>query len=94
MSRDPVQNFYHWLSTASPGAVCVYHRGLLMADRQWWFDSGNKSFGHWGRDEKVDNLAKAVWTAYRLGDVYLLQRKLGEGDYEYLAIRSRKEIVA
>ena len=64
-----------------------------MYDRKTWEDSGDKSRGFWVVAKKVDLMAKAVWVAYKLGDVFLVQRKLSDGYYEYIAIRTRQEIV-
>ena len=54
----------------------IYHRGLLMLDRQ--------------HDDKVNQKAHEVWKEHRAGRVILFQRRLGDGDYEYHSIRKKK----
>ena len=53
----------------------VYHRGLLMADRQY--------------DAAVDATADAAMQAYRAGLCWLFQRRDPAGRCDYLAIRRR-----
>ena len=50
----------------------VYHRGLLMADRQ--------------RDPVVEARAVRVWALTEEGKVVLLQRRISEGVCDYIAV--------
>lgn len=86
--RSPCENFYEWLRTAKPTDVCIYHTGLLMADRM----AGFKRKGPYATlDRQLEDLRIGVLTAWSLGDVLLTQRRLGEGQYEYLATRTQKD---
>ncbi len=85
-----VDNFYQWLKVAKAGDVCIYHTGLLMADRmkRQWSDNGTLQ-GH-KLDRTLEDLRKAVLTAAAHKDVLLTQRKISDGLYEYLATRTRR----
>ena len=78
--------FWEWLARARPGDRFVYHRGFLIHDRE--------------TDRDLKRLAKEVLEAgppvelepysrrRGLGLVHLVQRRLGPGDYEYIAVRA------
>lgn len=77
--RAPAQKtakaFQDWLVAAAPGARVQYHRGVLASDLA-------------RRDRaELRNLAEVVRLASALGDVMLIQRRYGEDDYGYLAVR-------
>lgn len=55
----------------------IYHRGLLMKDRQ--------------EDDKVNQRAHTEWKEHLAGRVHLFQRRVGDGDYEYHSIKRRKK---
>lgn len=66
-----------WIKGAPKGQVLIYHRGLLMADRQ------SASAPH-----NYNLIAKIIWQAYERGQVLLVQRKEGNAAYVYLAIHT------
>lgn len=66
-----------WIKSAPSGQVLIYHRGLLMVDRQ------SATAPH-----PYSIIAQVMWQAMLRGQVFLAQRKLREGSYEYLAIHS------
>jgi hypothetical protein len=61
---------------AASGAATIYHTGFLAIDRQEDCDAGRK----------LDKLATRLLAAAYRGEVLLIQRKLGEGRYEYLSV--------
>lgn len=63
------------ISHARKGDRVVYHTGLLMYDRL---------FGHPGAE--LDAIALAAWRMYEAGAVTLVQRKISDGNYEYMAV--------
>lgn len=54
----------------------MYHRGFLMLDRQ--VATSDPPYGA---------IAKAMWQVMERGNVCLVQRKVEEGCYEYIAIK-------
>lgn len=68
-----IEQLERWLKVSTPGDRCVYHTGLLMADRQV--------------DGVLDELAKRVWwEAVFTRRVELVQRRVG-GECEYVMIK-------
>lgn len=78
-----VPAWYAWLKGPSRNDF-VYHTGLLMADRVLSYKVAGL-FPVIAPVPHVDNIGKAAWAAYLDGRVFLLQRKLGFGKYEYIA---------
>lgn len=79
-----------WLSQAEPNDVLEYHRGFLVLD----IDPRISSFANDDRLELIQLASRARWVSdKRL--VHLVQRRLGENRFSYLAIaRSRPETPA
>jgi hypothetical protein len=71
--RNPV-DFETFLTLAKRGDRVIYHRGYLPFDMR-------------GGGEEVRKLAEVAKLASNRGHAALLQRRLGEADYEYLAVR-------
>lgn len=69
------RNLPVWIRDGHRGEALVYHRGLLMADRQM-FTIPNA----------IDKIARIMWNAYHNGYLVLVQRKSEDGAYEYIAI--------
>jgi len=61
------------INEAEPGHVFVYHIGFLPKDRE--------------RSNQIAALAGLVWRKQLERRVQLIQRRLGEESYEYLAVR-------
>lgn len=79
---EPLTRFGEWLFTAKPGDAFVYHIGYLPVDRHARFD--------WHPGKKVDVLAKIVYGHYMMGRCLLVQKRVDEGIFEYIAVK-RKE---
>lgn len=86
MERMTVQNrdeFHAALNfTLQRGDHIVYHTGLLMFDRLM-----PASMRQHPGVEKLNQLADAIWRAYKAGKVTLVQRKISERGCEYIAVK-------
>lgn len=80
-------DFCAWLSQAAPRDAFEYHCGFLVLD----VDPRITSLGNADRLELIQVAARALWASDR-GLVHLVQRRLGENRFSYLAIaRPRPE---
>jgi hypothetical protein len=77
----PLASFNRWLLRALPGQQLEYHRGLLVRDRS--------PASELAEDQRriVAKIADAALTAAEDGLVHLVQRRNGEFDFSYLAIK-------
>jgi len=91
-----ITHFDAWLEGAEQGESTVYHRGSLAYDRdEQMLDPAQEYRGDPPRPNTIPTpaakavyaLADAVWRAMERGAVHLVQRRHGENDYEYLAIK-------
>ena len=75
--------FEAWLKNAQPGSLIEYHRGHLCVDRAPKLSaSGNQT------QTELNRLANHAMRAAERDLVHLVQRRHGDGDYSYLAIKS------
>jgi hypothetical protein len=74
-------DFCAWLSQAAPGEAIEYHSGFLVLD----VDPRITSLGNADRLELIQVAARALWASDK-GLVHLVQRRLGENRFSYLAI--------
>lgn len=79
--------FDAWLQTARPGSLIEYHRGHLVIDRQPKLDAPDNE----ARAVLHDLATRALRAAER-GLVHLVQRRHGDDDYSYLAIKSQPSV--
>jgi len=63
-----------------PGEQFTYHIGMLLADRE--FPAADY--------QRVNDVGRAAYEAYERGQVLLVQHRLGENCYQYLAIGAKK----
>ena len=70
-----------WLSQAAPQDALEYHRGFLVLDTDLRISGFSKS----DRLELVQ-VARRAWWAAEKNLVHLVQRRLGEDRFSYLAI--------
>ncbi len=77
-------DFTTWLATSRARDRFVYHEGVLAADRHTWTD--DKDVLH-KAIPGVNELALAVAKAADQGLVALVQRRIGKGEWQYVAIR-------
>lgn len=79
-----LEAFRSWLGQAQPGDRLEYHQGFLTIDR-----SPASCFADHER-QVLTKLASAVLKAADASQVHLLQRRHGDGEYSYIAVRARK----
>lgn len=70
--------FRYWLDFAEPGERYVYHYGYLARDRDWANSDGRTA---------IRQLANLAMGAAQTGLVHLVQRRLDDNYYEYIAER-------
>jgi hypothetical protein len=69
-----VTDLESWRSGAAPGDHAEYHRGSLVADRL--------------KDPACDKIAADAWRLAERGRVCLVQKKIRDGVYSYIAVAS------
>ena len=77
-----VTEFQEWLGAAQPGQRIAYAKGALAASIHTAFQAEHPDA------QKLRGLQEATWRAGAKGHVYLVQRRLKPGAFEYLAERS------
>jgi hypothetical protein len=80
------EDFNTWLSTAAIGDKLVYYSGFLGRDRADEINTHTKQLTR-PAVAGLHDLAKAVLSAAAARKVMLVQRRLGNEQYEYQAIR-------
>ncbi|HET6377638.1 MAG TPA: hypothetical protein VFG05_04945 [Methylocella sp.] len=81
--------FAAWIAQAEAGEVLEYHQGFLVLDA----DKASTRLNEPDRTRLL-KLARCAWRAAEQRLVHLVQRRLGEGDFSYLAIaRARPKSV-
>lgn len=84
---DPIKAFRKWL--ASPTTLYyTYHKGFLLMDRGRSLSLDGFQF--YIENTAVDSLANVVWLASQEGSVFLMQKRIGPGSYEYRAYQRRR----
>ena len=84
LPRREVDAFRAWLQRAEPGACLEYHRGLLSLDR-----SPDSNLPE-ARRRALSRVADLALNAAERGRVHLVQRRNGELDFSYLAIKANR----
>lgn len=77
------EGFCRWVGQAEPGDVVEYHRGQLSVDRT----REASTLGDAPRRE-LGKLADRALQLAAEGRLLLVQRRLGEGSFSYLAIKA------
>jgi hypothetical protein len=79
-----VTEFQEWMAAAQPGERIAYARGLLAASiaAAWAAEHPDA--------QTLSALQEATWRAGAKRHVYLVQRRLKPGAFEYLAERARQ----
>jgi hypothetical protein len=78
-----VTEFQEWLAAAQPGERIAYAKGALAASIHAAWQTEHPDV------QKLSALQEATWRAGAKSQVYLVQRRLKPGAFEYLAERSR-----
>ena len=77
-------DFCGWLAMATPGSASVYYRGHLGRDRC----RSTTTLSERDRQALIA-LARQALLAAENRRVHLLQRRHGDGDYSYIAVKAR-----
>ena len=76
-----IKKFEEWLTKSRKGDKISYYRGYIMAPHL-------QKFSPTTDERRVGSLKRRVMHAYHSSVVTLVQRKHGELDYEYIAVRT------
>ena len=75
-----IKKFEEWLNKSNKGNKITYYRGYIMAPQI-------QKFSPTTDERRVNSLKKRVQHAYNHNLVTLVQRRHGDLDYEYIAVR-------
>mgnify|MGYP003678961200 FL=1 len=75
-----IKKFEDWLNKSNKGNKITYYRGYIMAPHL-------QKFSPTTDERRVGNLKKRVQSAYGQNLVTLVQKRHGDLDYEYIAVR-------
>ena len=75
-----IKKFEEWLTKSNKGNKITYYRGYIMAPQL-------QKFSPTTDDRRVGSLKKRVMHAYNQSLITLVQRRHGDLDYEYIAVR-------
>ena len=67
-----------------PGEMITYHRGLIATDRGTGLPASRRNSQH----DAVNQTATIAWSLFTAGRIHLFQRRVGDGVYDYLAVRA------
>lgn len=81
--------FTSWVAKAKPGSALEYHRGALSADCR---DEAIEHEPPPGSALILRNTRRAVHEAHAAGLVTLVQKRHGDNDTSYIAIRRNKHV--
>jgi len=87
MTVNSIVQFGGFLATARVGERAVYHTGFLLDDRVPDKKSGRDAV----HARALDMLADHVALSADAGLITLTQRRCGEGQWDYLAIRIKRK---
>ena len=74
-------SFCAWVAQARPGEILEYHRGFLCLDRGTPDQSNKKP-----HQIKLDEMSTRALDLAERGFLHLLQQRIGEASFRYLAI--------
>ena len=75
-----IKKFDEWLNKSSKGDKVTYYRGYIMAPHL-------QKFSPTTDERRVNSLKNRVQRAYDNSLITLVQRRHGDLDYEYIAVR-------
>jgi hypothetical protein len=75
-----IKKFEEWINKSSKGNKITYYRGYIMAPHL-------QKFSPTTDDRRVNSLKNYVHRAYNHNLVTLVQKRHGDLDYEYIAVR-------
>ena len=75
-----IKKFEEWIIKSSKGNKITYYRGYIMAPQL-------QKFSPTTDERRVNSLKRRVQKAYDNNIVTLVQKRHGDLDYEYIAVR-------
>ncbi len=75
-----IKRFEEWINKSKKGDKVTYYRGYIMAPHL-------QKFSPTTDERRVNSLKNRVQNAYNHNLVTLVQRRHGDLDYEYIAVR-------
>ena len=75
-----IKKFEDWILRSKKGDTVTYYRGYIMAPHL-------QKFSPTTDERRVNSLKKRVQHAYDRSLITLVQRRPGDLDYEYIAVR-------
>ena len=75
-----IKKFEDWILRSKKGDTVTYYRGYIMAPHL-------QKFSPTTDERRVNSLKKRVQHAYDRSLITLVQRRHGDHDYEYIALR-------
>ena len=75
-----IKKFEEWINKSKKGDTVTYYRGYIMAPQL-------QKFSPTTDERRVNSLKKRVQHAYHSNIITLVQRRHGDLDYEYIAVR-------
>jgi len=75
-----IKKFEEWLNKSNKGNKITYYRGYIMAPQI-------QKFSPTTDERRVNSLKKRVQKAYDNNIITLIQKRHGDLDYEYIAVR-------
>ena len=75
-----IKKFEEWINKSSKGNKITYYRGYIMAPHL-------QKFSPTMDDRRVNSLRNRVQQAYNKNLITLVQKRHGDLDYEYIAVR-------
>lgn len=82
--------FQRWVEVSRPKDKMVYHVGMLVVDREKIVQLPSYGIAR-VFIEPYHGIGVYAWWAYERGLVDLVQRRLADGRYEYIAIKRRRK---
>lgn len=82
--------FARWVDVSRPGESFTYHVGNLMIDREKIVQLPNYGMTR-VYIQPYHTIGEYAWWAYERGKVELVQRKLPDGRFEYIAQKKRRK---
>ena len=75
-----IKKFEEWILKSSKGNKITYYRGYIMAPQLQKFSPNTD-------ERRVNSLKKRVQHAYNSNIITLIQKRHGDLDYEYIAVK-------
>jgi len=75
-----IKRFEEWINKSKKGDKVTYYRGYIMAPHL-------QKFSPTTDDRRVNSLKKRIQRAYDHNFITLVQKRHGDLDYEYIAVR-------